>query len=133
MGKLDDFIRDYANNCNIQLNEAGEVPIPPPAGDPMAADPLAGGAPPPAAPPPAPEPEVKEVTSAAYASHVEDMIMMLRIGMAKGTDLRIDDSRVDKLFDENPRTGQNSDETSNVETLHDIVKELINDYASEVD
>tara|TARA_R110002020_G_scaffold262737_2_gene477168 strand:- start:958 stop:1335 length:378 start_codon:yes stop_codon:yes gene_type:complete len=125
MGKLDDFITKYADAYDIRLSEA---PLPPP--EELAAAPQA-----PPVPPVEPEIEkvVKEITPAAYASHVEDMIMMLRIGMKKGVEFRLDDKRLDRLYDEKPITGEHADEESNVEALHDIIRELIRDYGHDVD
>ena len=127
MGKLDDFITKYADAYEIQLSEA---PLPPP--EELAAAPQA---PPVPAPPVEPEIEkvVKEITPAAYASHVEDMIMMLRIGMKKGIEFRLTDERLDRLYDEKPITGEHDDEESNVEALHQIVRDLIRDYGHDVD
>jgi hypothetical protein len=46
MSKLDNFLKEYADNAGIVLNELGEeLPPPPPGGDPMA-----GGLPPMGAP-----------------------------------------------------------------------------------
>ena len=128
MGKLDDFITRYTDTYDIRLSEA----TPPLPGEELAAAPLA---PVPPVPPVETEIEkvVKEITPAAYASHVEDMIMMLRIGMKKGVEFRLDDKRLDRLYDEKPITGEHADEESNVEALHQIVRDLIKEYGHDVD
>ena len=133
MGKLDDFITKYADAYDIRLSEA--VPLPPPAGAPvepppeLAAAPLAQDVP----VPPVVDKVVKEITPAAYASHVEDMVMMLRIGMKKGVEFRLNDNRLQRLYDEKPITGEHDDEESNVEALHQIVRDIIRDYGHDVD
>tara|TARA_R110000751_G_scaffold282753_1_gene385993 strand:- start:2291 stop:2677 length:387 start_codon:yes stop_codon:yes gene_type:complete len=128
MGKLDDFITRYTDTYDIRLSE-DTLPLP---GEELAAAPLA---PVPPVPPVETEIEkvVKEITPAAYASHVEDMVMMLRIGMKKGIDFRLNESRLERLFDEKPITGEHDDEESNVEALHQIVRDLIKEYGHDVD
>ena len=131
MGKLDDFITKYADAYDIRLSEA----TPPLPGEELAAAPLAPVPPVPPVPPVETEIEkvVKEITPAAYASHVEDMVMMLRIGMKKGVEFSLNDSRLQQLFDEKPITGEHDDEESNVEALHQIVRDLIKEYGHDVD
>tara|TARA_R110000765_G_scaffold58373_3_gene114139 strand:+ start:11569 stop:11955 length:387 start_codon:yes stop_codon:yes gene_type:complete len=128
MGKLDDFITRYTDTYDIRLSE-DTLPLP---GEELAAAPLA---PVPPVPPVETEIEkvVKEITPAAYASHVEDMVMMLRIGMKKGVEFSLNDSRLQQLFDEKPITGEHDDEESNVEALHQIVRDIIRDYGHDVD
>ena len=128
MGKLDDFITRYTDTYDIRLSEA----TPPLPGEELAAAPLA---PVPPVPPVETEIEkvVKEITPAAYASHVEDMVMMLRIGMKKGVEFRLNDNRLQRLYDEKPITGEHDDEESNVEALHQIVRDIIRDYGHDVD
>jgi len=128
MGKLDDFITRYTDTYDIRLSE-DTLPLP---GEELAAAPLAP------VPPVTPveteiEKVVKEITPAAYASHVEDMVMMLRIGMKKGVEFRLNERRLQRLYDEKPITGEHDDEESNVEALHQIVRDIIRDYAYDVD
>lgn len=132
MGKLDDFINNYVQKADILL-EQEPLPAPPvpgpeaiPGGDPMAAA---------AAPmdtPPEQPTEPESLTTPGYASLVQDAIMLLRIGMMKGEDWRMDDDRVNDLFDEDTDDGSESGK-QNVTDLHETIRDLIRDYKDEIE
>ena len=134
MGKLDDFINNYAQNADILLELDAAPPAPPipgpeslPGGAPMA------GAAGPVVDTPVAEPAKPEsLTTPGYASLVQDAIMLLRIGMMKGEDWRMDDDRVNDLFDEETDDGSESGD-QNVTKLHETIRDLIRDYKDEIE
>ena len=132
MGKLEDFITDYTTKADILL-ELEAVPAPPPIAGPLPVEgePLAAGAQDVAADTPEVT-EPKSLTTPGYASLVEDAIMLLRIGMMKGEDWRMDDNRVNDLFDDDVDSGDDS-KNQNVTAMHETIRDLIRDYKCEIE